>query len=152
MLGGMEFRPGESVSGLEILSELGRGAFGVVYLARDQLIGRRVALKVLPGGEGDVAQERRDKALQEARMIGSLQSPYIVTLYQLRTAADGGLMLEMECVEGGSLEDDIRENGVLPLNRSLDIFRETLLGLRAAHRAGLDDPLAGGGLRAVRPD
>jgi non-specific serine/threonine protein kinase len=130
---GMDFDPGRSVGGLEIERELGRGAFGIVYLARDRLIGRPVALKVLPGGEGDVALEQREAALREARLIGNLQSPHIVTLYQLRAADDGGWMMEMECVDGGSLEEVIDQGRPIPLGRALDVFSGICDALRTAH-------------------
>ncbi|MEM8884184.1 MAG: protein kinase [Planctomycetota bacterium] len=132
----MEYGPGQQVGGLSIERELGRGAYGVVYLARDTLLARQVALKVLPGGETEQQEAARDHVLTEARLIANLNSPYVVSLYRLRDATDGGWMLEMECVVGGSLEDELGDEGKpLPIDRALSIFRGICYALKAAHDA-----------------
>ena len=126
---------GQQVDGLQIVRELGRGAYGVVYLARDVLLGRQVALKVLPGGKGDVDPAQRDEALTEARLIANLNSPHIVTLYRLRATDDGGWMLEMEYVDGGSLESELAAGKPLPLARAVEVFRGVCRALKSAHAA-----------------
>lgn len=129
----MNLHPGQQVGELSIERTLGRGAYGVVYLARDTLLGRRVALKVLPAG-ARVTEEVRERTLTEARLVSNLNSPHIVTLYRLH-AADGGWTIEMEYVEGGSLEELIREGEPLPLLRSVEVFRGVCTALRTAHAA-----------------
>lgn len=128
-------QPGQQVGGLRIERELGRGAYGVVYLARDTLIGRPVALKVLPGGGGEVEAEAREQALAEARLVGNLNSPHIVTLYRLRSTEDGGWMLEMEFVDGGALEGEFREGVPFDPAEAVRIFRGILTALETAHAA-----------------
>ncbi|MHC5052245.1 MAG: protein kinase domain-containing protein, partial [Planctomycetota bacterium] len=76
--------PGSRFLDLEIERELGHGAYGVVYLAHDTLIGRPVALKVLrlPDAAAPKQAERR-RILEEARLIGKLTGPNIATLYRV---------------------------------------------------------------------
>ncbi len=131
----MQFEAGDRVDGLRIERELGRGAYGVVYLARDTLLGRLVALKVLPGGDASVSDSLRQAVLTEARLVANLNSPHIVTLYRLHPTDDGGLMQEMEFVEGGCLEDEMVEGQPMELERAVTIFRGVCLALKAAHAA-----------------
>ena len=114
---------------------LGAGAFGTVYLARDPLIGRAVALKVLtqagePGGS--------NLALREVRAVGRLQSPHVVTLYRVHPPDDEHpWMFELEFVEGGSLAALLEREGALPVERAVRIAREVAQALRDAGREGV---------------
>jgi len=126
---------GQQLGGLRIEKELGRGAYGVVYLARDALIGRRVALKVLPGGGHEVPEEARQGVVTEARLVGNLTSPNIVTLFRLHAAEDGGWMQEMELVEGGSLEDRLVADQPLPFDETVRVLHGIASALRTAHAA-----------------
>jgi non-specific serine/threonine protein kinase len=129
----MDLEPGTQIGGLKIERELGRGAYGVVYAARDILIGRRVALKVIPGRDGGGSEEARAQILAEGRLVGNLNSPNIVTLYRLHAGDDGGWMQEMEYVEGGALADKLAEGKPLPLKQAVRVFRGVCLALKAAH-------------------
>ncbi len=126
--------PGSVVQGLRVERELGRGAFGTVYLAEDELLGRRVALKVV----ATPARELRDRGLQEARVVARVKSPSIVTLYRVH-ALDGeqGWLLEMEYVGGGSLKELLAREGRLAAPRAVEIARGVLEGLRCAHEVGI---------------
>src|SRR5512146_1354047 len=89
----------------EILAVLGRGSMGVVYLARDQRIGRRVALKTVTRkpsdfDEPDAAQEYYSRIQREAEISGALNHPNIVTLYEVGYEEDRIAYLAMEFVEG----------------------------------------------------
>ena len=131
----MQFEPGQQIGTLRIERELGRGAYGVVCLARDTLLGREVALKILPGGKGEVVEELREQVLHEARLIAKLQSPHIVTFYRLHETEDGGFLQEMEYVGGGSLEDRLEEGAPLPLDEAVSVFRGVCRALGTAHAA-----------------
>ncbi len=126
--------PGSVVQGLRVERELGRGAFGTVYLAEDELLGRRVALKVV----ATPALELRDRGLQEARVVARVKSPFIVTLYRVHALAnDQGWLLEMEYVGGGSLKELLAREGRFAVPRALEIARGVLDGLRSAHAVGI---------------
>ncbi len=88
--------PGERVGHYEILSELGRGALGIVYRARDLRLGREVALKCPHAVAGDDPEHRR-RFLREARAASQLSSPYIVPVFEVFEEA-GRPWLAMELV------------------------------------------------------
>ena len=92
----------------ELLAELGRGGMGVVYLARQQSLGRVVALKTLPG---DLSSNDRALARfrREMRVLGNCEHPNIVKLLDSGTLADGQMYYTMEYVPGADLEQVWRE-------------------------------------------
>ncbi len=129
------FRPNDMVGGLRVEREIGRGAYGTVYLARDELIRRQVALKVVTRDEKD---ERSDRTLLEARAVGRLHSPNIVALHGLHPLeADAGWILEFEYMDGGSLKEWLDRETRLPPDRALEVAVDVLRGLAAAHEAGV---------------
>jgi tetratricopeptide (TPR) repeat protein len=94
-----------SVPGYEIISELGRGGMGVVYLARQCSLNRRVALKMLPAGAGsDLASRIRFRT--EAEAVARLQHPSVVQIHEIREL-DGRPFLALEYVAGGNLAQAI---------------------------------------------
>jgi len=119
----------------EILGELGRGAMGVVYKARDPLIGRLVALKtVMPGMLSDADLLKR--FYREAQSAGRLQHPNIVVIYDLGES-NGLPYIAMELVEGESLQKIIGRGEVLPLATKLRLMIQICRGLGYAHRHGV---------------
>ena len=131
----------DSIGRYEILSQLGRGSMGRVYLALDPHIDRKIALKVLepfgdvPPGQEDTLQNR---FILEARAAGRLSHPGVVTIFDAGTDPKSDLSyIAMEWVEGPSLERLIKEQGSLPVRDSLDIVHQVALALDAAHRQGL---------------
>jgi hypothetical protein len=93
----------------EIQSELGRGAMGVVYLAIETGLDRRVALKILPGAlEPDATTGSRRRWLREARAISSVRHPNVVPLYDYGEA-DGWFFLVLEYIPGGTLKQRLAE-------------------------------------------
>ena len=130
-------RPGGRFADLEIGERLGTGAFSSVYRARDTLLGREVALKVLnpqsPWGEDTT----KDQMLAEARMIASLQGAHVVTLYRVHELSDGMWAFEMECMSEGDLASRLEEGVALPLQETERIVRAILEALSAAHDQGI---------------
>jgi hypothetical protein len=131
----------EQIARYQLLSELGRGSMGHVYLALDPNIDRKVALKIfLPLLKvGNAEQwELRQRFVFEARAAGQLNHPGIVTIFDADTDPETGLSyLAMEWVNGPSLDDLIRESGPLSVGRSVRIVEEVALALDVAHRQGL---------------
>ncbi len=130
------WRPGSRFGELEIVRELGRGAFGRVYLAKDTLVGRSVALKLLRLPDGAGSQHARDALLREARLVGRLRSPRVATLYRVHALEDGWVF-EMEYVEGGSLEDRLAREPRLAAHEAQRIAHGILRGLQDAHEQGV---------------
>jgi serine/threonine protein kinase/tetratricopeptide (TPR) repeat protein len=93
------------ITGFTIERELGRGAMGVVYLARRDTLSRPVALKLLPGGRRAGPRERR-QWLREAEAASAVRHPNIVTLYEVGEA-DDCFLLVLEYIPGGTLADRI---------------------------------------------
>ncbi len=117
-----------------ILEKLGQGGMGVVYLAEDAHLGRRVALKVLPR-EMAREPERLRRFQREAKVVAALNHPNIVTLHAVGEAS-GLHFLIMEYVQGKTLSDLIPEAG-LPLAEVLRLAVPLADALRAAHEGGI---------------
>ncbi len=119
----------------EIIRELGRGAMGVVFKARDPLIGRVVALKTITAGlaqDPDLLQ----RFYREAQAAGSLQHPNVITIYEM--GEEGGTpFIAMEWVDGNSLEQIISQRLPLLLAQKLDYIVQTCHALDYAHRRGI---------------
>ncbi|GAB4117220.1 MAG: hypothetical protein Fur0026_05260 [Sideroxydans sp.] len=117
----------------EIIGELGQGAMGVVYKARDPLIDREVAIKTI---NLSLAMEERDeyeaRFYQEAKAAGRLSHPNIVTIYDVGRSEDIAY-IAMEYLQGRELRDILNETPVLPVNEVIDIVVQTALGLAYAH-------------------
>lgn len=118
----------------EIIDKLGEGGMGEVYRARDQKLGRDVALKVLPP---EVAQdaERRKRFEREARAVAALNHPNIVTLYSIEEA-EGVHFLTMEYVEGHTLSASIVSGG-MELDNFFRIAVPLADALSSAHGKGI---------------
>jgi tetratricopeptide (TPR) repeat protein len=128
---------GTTVGNLKVERELGHGAFGRVYVARDTLIDRVVALKVLRAETEQISPEERERFLREARVVGALKSAHIATLYHVHPLETGGWMLELEYVEGGSLEDLLGTDVRLPVQSAVRLVRGVLSALETAHEGGV---------------
>jgi len=107
---------------------------GVVYRARDDRLGRDVAIKVLPAAfSRDSVRLRRFE--QEARAAAALNHPNILAIYDIGTQ-DGAPYIVMELLEGESLHDRLR-SGPLPIRQATDTALQVALGLGAAHEKGI---------------
>jgi hypothetical protein len=119
----------------DVTEVIGRGGMGVVYKATDPQIGRFVAIKMITGGfAGDPDLLKR--FYREAQSTGSLQSPNIVTVYDLGDQ-DGNPYLVMEYLEGVSLESIISSRRPLSLSTKLGIMVDVCHGLSYAHQRGV---------------
>src|SRR5450432_3714218 len=121
---------GETISHYRITGKLGSGGMGVVYEAKDQTLGRNVALKFLPP---DLASDTAalDRFLLEARAASALNHPNICTVYAVEQDA-GQSFISMELLEGQPLSDKLTASA-LPLERLLDITIQLADALDAAH-------------------
>jgi Tol biopolymer transport system component/predicted Ser/Thr protein kinase len=125
---------GRRVGHYQILSPLGAGGMGEVYLALDTKLGRRVALKVLPSEfTQDAARVRRFE--QEARAASALNHPNIVTVYDIGNSDDRHF-IATEFVEGLTLQRIIIEARP-EIGTTLDIAAQVAEGLSAAHAEGI---------------
>ena len=115
----------------EIIAEIGRGAMGSVYKARDPLIDRLVALKTITSGVSAQANSL-ERFYQEARSVGALQHPHIVTIYEL-SHENNTPFIAMEYIEGGSLDAFIEQRIVLPLSMKLGFIVHVCEALSYAH-------------------
>ena len=121
--------------------ELGRGGMGVTYLARDKVLRRRVALKVVDtptvSNHGD-SQTARERFLREARAAAALRHPNVAAVYQFGAAPDGSrCFYAMELVEGETLESRVRRSGPLNPKLVVEIATQIAHALTAAAAQGL---------------
>ncbi len=126
-----------TVPGYEVLSRLGSGGMAHVYLAIQEGIDRRVALKFLSVDRTDPAAYEQFKArfYREARTIGNLNHPGITTVHQFGEH-DGRLFLAMEYLAGGDLDGRIRSGAVAP-DQCVRWLRDIAEALAQAHEAGV---------------
>jgi Tol biopolymer transport system component len=126
----MPLSPGARLGTYEIIGPLGAGGMGEVYRALDSSLGRDVAIKVLPEAVAH-HPERLARFEREARLLASLSHPNIAVVHGLERSA-GSYYLVMELVKGETLaERSLR--GAMPLQETLDIFKQIAEGLEAAH-------------------
>jgi len=125
----------------EIQAELGRGSMGVVYLARDPLIGRLVALKVFRpnlGADAADVERFRSRFLREAQSAGILSHPNIVTVHDVvDEGEDGVVFIAMEYVQGSNLKELLRYGKPLELAQVLEIVRQVASAIDYAHARGV---------------
>jgi predicted Ser/Thr protein kinase len=126
--------PGARVGSYEILEEIGRGGMGIVYLAQDERLGRRVALKSLPGGVA-MQPELRERLRREARAAATISHPAVAVVYALEEVGEQ-IFIASEYVQGETLRSLIAQ-GPLPQERARSIATDIAGALAAAHSAGV---------------
>ena len=118
-----------------IVRKLGSGGMADVYLAEDEELGRRIAIKILndrhANDESFVERFRR-----EAKNAAGLSHPNIVSIYD-RGEAEGTYYIAMEYLDGRSLKELVVARGPLPIPDAIDATRQVLAALRFAHRKGV---------------
>ena len=126
--------PVKTIAHYRIVEPIGAGGMGAVYKAYDNKLQRIVALKLLPP-EYVSQQDRRRRFFQEARAASALNHPHILTIYEVGED-DGKPYIAMEYVEGETLRQKIKNNG-LQLKETLDIAIQIAAGLARAHELGI---------------
>ena len=132
----LERPPGTLVGGhYELEGLLGRGGMGEVYLATDQRLGRKIALKFLsPSLAAD--SNHRKRFLAEARAASALNHPNVCIIHEVGEAEDGSPYMALEFLEGRSLADQIGSEQV-SIDRVIDLARQMVDALDVAHSEGL---------------
>ena len=129
-----DLQPGGAVGRFQIVRELGRGGFGVVFEASDGDLGRTVALKVVKAGTR-IAARGSQWLLREAEAVARLNHPNIVTLHDLGQAASGPYLV-FELLRGRSLAEKLRA-GPLPVDEVIEVGIAVARALVHAHGAGV---------------
>ncbi len=126
--------PGQTVGDYKVLSPLGAGGMGEIYLAEDSRLGRKVALKLLPASF-TASEERVQRFRQEARAASRLNHPNILTVYEVGRWM-GRDFIAAEYVEGMTLRAHMSGRS-LSIPESLEIVLQVAAALSAAHGAGI---------------
>ncbi len=117
----------------EVLGELGQGAMGIVYKAKDPLIDRIVAIKTINLSMAmEEKEEYEGRFYQEAKAAGRLSHPNIVTIYDVGKSGEVAY-IAMEFLQGRELRDIMNDSGSLPVDQVVDIVVQVAKGLAYAH-------------------
>ncbi|MDR3748824.1 MAG: serine/threonine-protein kinase [Acidobacteriota bacterium] len=119
----------------EIVDRIGRGGMGVVYKARDSVLGRMVAVKVMTSNLSD-STEGRERFLREARAVSMLQHANIVVVHELGEL-EGNPYIVMEFLDGEPLDRTIREHTPMTVLQKIDIILQVTKALQYAHGRGI---------------
>ena len=125
---------GQNLSHYSITGKIGKGGMGEVFRAKDQKLGRDVAIKVLPE-EFARDTDRVARFQREAKLLASLNHPNIAAIYGLEESG-GTNFLVLELVEGDTLADQIKK-GPIPVEESLKLALQIAEALEAAHEKGV---------------
>jgi Tol biopolymer transport system component len=132
----MNLQPGDKVGRYEIVSFVGAGGMGQVYRARDAQLARDVAIKFLPPVPESSAQQVVARFQQEARALGLLNHPNLVTVYDFGTHGES-FYIVLELLEGETLRERLRTGGALPQRKAIRFATQIAHGMAAAHDRGI---------------
>src|ERR687896_2278138 len=118
-----------------VMRKLGAGGMADVYLAEDEELGRRVAIKILNDRHAN-DEQFIERFRREAKNAAGLSHPNIVSIYD-RGEAEGTYYIAMEFLDGRSLKELIVSRGPAPVNVAIEYARQILDALRFAHRNGI---------------
>ncbi len=129
-----ELLPNTTLSHYRIVSKIGAGGMGEVYLAQDTKLDRRVALKILPA---DVAssRDRMERFIREAKSAAALNHPHIAQIHEIGEH-DGTHFIVMEFIDGVTLREKIHRERT-ELRKLLKYLQQVAEGLSTAHAAGI---------------
>jgi serine/threonine-protein kinase len=137
---------GRYIGGYRIVRELGRGGMGTVYLAENDVIGERRAIKVLArwAEEDRGPASLRERFIQEAKAAAKIKHPNIVPVMDISAFADGRLYLEMPFIDGKEMNEHCRAMGLqwghpgrIPADMAWPLVAQILSALRATHERGI---------------
>ncbi len=126
--------PGEVVGRFELIREVGRGGFGIVYEAKDRDLGRRVAFKALRPGRA-LDEKQVEGLRREAEAAAQLNHPNVVTIHDFGSCSSGPYLI-MELLRGEALSQRL-DDGPLSVGEAVRIAREVAQALVHAHAAGV---------------
>jgi serine/threonine protein kinase len=126
---------GRTISRYEVVQRVGSGGMGVVYMARDPRLGRRVALKCLPK-ELSSDETAKQQFIREARAASAIEHPNICPIYDIDETEDGRLFIAMAFIEGETLRDRL-DRGPLALEEAVGIGVQAAKALGRAHESGI---------------
>ncbi len=126
---------GDVISHYRIISKLGQGGMGVVYLAEDTRLERSVALKFLPA-HLSIDAESRSRFIREAKAASALNHPAVCTIHDIGGTEDGRTYIAMAHYEGRTLRE-LLESGAMEREQALDLAAQIADGLTAAHAKGI---------------
>ena len=127
--------PGSLIAGYRVEARIGVGGMAMVLRARDEALGRMVALKILAPALAD-DPDFRQRFVRESRAVAAVDHPHIIPVYAAGEA-DGILYLAMRHISGGDLRSVMQREGPLPGERAVALLFPIASALDAAHRAGL---------------
>ena len=125
---------GQTLGSYQVISVLGKGGMGEVYLAEDRRLGRKVALKLLPSSFTNDA-ERLRRFEREARAASALNHPNILTIYEI-DSVNGRRFIATEYIEGETLRQR-QKHSPLKVSEVLELGIQVASALAAAHQAGI---------------
>src|SRR5258706_1236804 len=129
-----QLSPGASLSHYRIVSKIGAGGMGEVYLAQDTKLDRKIALKILPAALA-ANQDRMRRFTQEAKAAAALNHPNIATIHEIGLS-DGVNFIAMEFIDGATLREKIHREQT-DLRKLLRYLQHVAEGLAKAHAAGI---------------
>ena len=129
-----ELSPDTSLSHYRIVSKIGAGGMGEVYLAQDTKLDRRVALKILPA-ELAANRDRMERFVREAKSAAALNHPNIATIHEIGES-DGVNFIAMEFIDGSTVREKIHQEQT-DLRKLLRYLQHVAEGLAKAHAAGI---------------
>ncbi len=123
----------KTIGRYSVLKELGRGGSGVVYLAFDPEINRKIAVKRIHSTSGS----QKSRLIREAKAAAKLQIDQVVRVYSIESDDDGNPFITMEFVEGQTLSAEIQQFRYLPTDRAVMICIEMATAVQSAHDRGM---------------
>lgn len=125
---------GKNISRYRVLGQVGEGGMGVVYVAEDTVLGRRVAVKIPHAGQNE--SHYRARFLREARAVSKLRHPNIAAVHDFGETEEGQPFIVMELISGQTLGETLAGTGI-SVARAVEVTGEVARALSEAHRLGV---------------